>query len=379
MTRVVIAADSFKGSATANEVNAYLAAGVTRVAPGTTVEKAVIADGGAGTVKTVINAVGGQFKTTQVLGPLGQPVEAQWGLLDAHTAIIEVSAAVGLTLAQPNLAPVSSSTLGVGQLISAALDQGATTIYVGLGDSATTDGGAGMMAALGAGIIDSNQQKLDLGGGSLMRLGHVSFLGLDPRLKQTTLIGLTDVTNPLTGPEGAAAVFGPQKGAEHEMVARLNQGLARLRTFVPIPNALALSRTPGAGAAGGTGFGLLALGGQLQSGAQAVQQLTHMAQRINGADLVITGEGRVDGQSLRGKAPIAVVQLARTQNVPTALVAGSVLGDVAAIHAAGVDDVVVSTPADMPVADAMRQTPALLTSAGAKAMLTYLASRDDAK
>lgn len=373
MTRVVIAADSFKGSATSTEVNQYLAAGVKRAAPDAEVQTAAIADGGAGTVKAVIDAVGGQLMTTSVLGPLGKNVDAQWGMLDDHTAIIEVAAAVGLTLVGETLVPVSSSTYGVGELISAAMDRGATTIYVGLGDSASTDGGAGMLVALGAGLIDNNQQKLDLGGGSLMRLGHVSFRGLDERLKHTTLIGLTDVTNPLTGPEGAAAVFGPQKGAQHEMIARLNQGLARLRTFVPMPDGLAASRQPGAGAAGGTGFGLLALGGQLKPGAKTVQTLTKLDDQLATADFVITGEGRADSQSLTGKAPIAVANLAQARHLPVALVAGSVQGSLAKIQATGVHDVIVSTPEGMTVADAMAQTPDLLTQAGAKAMLTYLA------
>ena len=352
MTRVVIAADSFKGSATSTEVNQYLAAGVKRAAPDAEVQTAAIADGGAGTVKAVIDAVGGQLMTTSVLGPLGKNVAAQWGMLDDHTAIIEVAAAVGLTLVGETLVPVSSSTYGVGELISAAMDQGATTIYVGLGDSASTDGGAGMLVALGAGLIDNNQQKLDLGGGSLMRLGHVSFRGLDERLKHTTLIGLTDVTNPLTGPEGAAAVFGPQKGAQHEMIARLNQGLARLRTFVPMPDGLAASRQPGA---------------------KTVQALTKLDDQLATADFVITGEGRADSQSLTGKAPIAVANLAQARHLPVALVAGSVQGSLAKIQATGVHDVIVSTPEGMTVADAMAQTPDLLTQAGAKAMLTYLA------
>ena len=376
MTRVVIAADSFKGSATSGEVNNYLAAGVKRAAADAKIQTAMIADGGAGTVQAVVDAVGGRLFTTMVQGPLGKPVEAQWGMLDEQTAIVEVAAAVGLSLVKENLVPVSSSTYGVGELITAAMDHGATTIYVGLGDSASTDGGAGMLVALGAGLIDNNQQKLDLGGGSLMRLGHVSFRGLDERLKHTTLVGLTDVTNPLTGPNGAAAVFGPQKGAQHEMIARLNQGLARLRTFVPMPDGLAASRQPGAGAAGGTGFGILALGGTLQSGAKAVQKLTHLADKLAQADFVITGEGRMDSQSLTGKAPIAVAQLAQQANLPVALVAGSTTGDMAKFQALGIRDVIVSTPEGMTVADAMQQAPELLAQAGAKAMLTYLAEAE---
>lgn len=376
MTRVVIAADSFKGSATSNEVNDYLAAGVKRAAADVEIQTAMIADGGAGTVQAVVDAVGGRLFTTTVTGPLGKPIEAKWGMLDKQTAIIEVAAAVGLSLVKENLVPVSSSTYGVGELITAAMDHGATTIYVGLGDSASTDGGAGMLVALGAGLIDNNQQKLDLGGGSLMRLGHVSFRGLDERLKQTTLIGLTDVTNPLTGPNGAAAVFGPQKGAQHEMIARLNQGLARLRTFVPMPDGLAASRQPGAGAAGGTGFGLLALGGKLQSGAKTVQKLTHLATQLAQADFVITGEGRIDSQSLTGKAPVAVAQLAQQAGRPVALVAGSAQGDMAKLQALGIQDVIISTPEGMSVTDAMQQAPELLTQAGAKAMLTYLAETE---
>ncbi|HJE44152.1 glycerate kinase [Levilactobacillus namurensis] len=371
MTRIVIAADSFKGSATSQQVGEYLTNGIYQVDPEASVVTVPMADGGEGTVASVLAALGGERRTTRVTGPVGQPVDATWGWLpDQHMAVIEMAAAAGLNLVQPDYAPRTASTYGVGQLIDAALTVGATTIYVGLGGSGTTDGGAGMLQALGARLLTATGDPIPRGGAGLRELALVDLSGLDDRLARVNLVALTDVENVLTGPYGAAAVFGPQKGATPEMVQELDANLTHYQAALAAQNAFPLS-CPGDGAAGGTGFGLRLLGATLAPGTATMLKLTQLAAKLQVADLVLTGEGRVDGQSLMGKAPIGVAKLAHAAQVPVILIAGSVGDDLAAVYAAGVDLVLSSTVAPMTVDQAITQTKSLLTNAGATAMRAY--------
>jgi len=373
MTKIIIAADSFKGSATSLEVADYLAEGIHAVDAQAEVVKVPVADGGEGTVASILTAVGGQRMTTDVTGPSGQPLRAHWGLLADHVAVLEVAEGAGITQVVGQLDPLKMTSYGVGQVIEAALDAGARTIYVGLGGSATTDGGVGLAQALGAHFYDAQGAEVAHQGAGVAQIVRVDCQQMDPRLAQAQIIGLTDVTNPLTGPEGAATVFGPQKGATPAVVQQLDAGLKNLNTLVLRQTGTDFSQQPGAGAAGGIGFGVLAfLGGQLQPGIQEILRLTQLSARLATADLVISGEGQIDGQSLMGKAPIGITKLAKAQGKPVVLIAGSLGADLAAVYAAGADLVLSSTVSPMSVTEAISQTPKLLKQAGMTAMRAFL-------
>jgi len=373
MTKIIIAADSFKGSATSLEVADYLAEGIHAVDAQAEVVKVPVADGGEGTVASILTAVGGQRMTTDVTGPSGQPLRAHWGLLADHVAVLEVAEGAGITQVVGQLDPLKMTSYGVGQVIEAALDAGARTIYVGLGGSATTDGGVGLAQALGAHFYDAQGAEVAHQGAGVAQIVRVDCQQMDPRLAQAQIIGLTDVTNPLTGPEGAATVFGPQKGATPAVVQQLDAGLKNLNTLVLRQTGTDFSQQPGAGAAGGIGFGVLAfLGGQLQPGIQEILRLTQLSARLATADLVISGEGQIDGQSLMGKAPIGITKLAKAQGKPVVLIAGSLGADLAAVYAAGADLVLSSTVSPMSVTEAISQAPKLLKQAGMTAMRAFL-------
>ncbi|AYM01706.1 glycerate kinase [Levilactobacillus brevis] len=372
MTRVLIASDSFKGSATSNEVADYIATGAHQADPTIQVTTIPIADGGEGTVSSVLTAVGGQTYTASVVGPLGQTVDAHWGMIDQKTAIVEVAEAAGLNLAKSDLDPMLTTTYGVGQMIQAALDRGASKIYIGLGGSATNDGGIGMAQALGGHFYDSANHELAYGGNGLLQLDHVDLSKMDSRLAGATIIGLTDVANPLTGPQGASAIFGPQKGADQNKIQQLDKGLALLNQILKTQLDINCGDVPGAGAAGGTGFGILSfLGGRLKPGIEEIMRLTKLEERVAEADLVITGEGQIDGQSLMGKAPIGIAQLAKSHELPVVLIAGSIGDNIQAVYAAGVDLVLSSTVSPMSVEQAIANVRPLLTQAGYTAMRAF--------
>jgi len=372
MTRVLIASDSFKGSATSVEVANYIATGAHQADPTIQVTTVPIADGGEGTVASVLTAVGGEMREETVVGPLGQSVQAQWGMIDTTTAIIEVAEAAGLNLAKNDLDPMLTTTYGVGQLVKAALDQGAQKIYIGLGGSATNDGGIGMAQALGGHFYDAKGQELAYGGNGMLQLDHVDLSELDHRLQSTAIVGLTDVANPLTGPQGASAVFGPQKGATKETIQALDRGLDHLNQVLMDYQKRSCGDLPGAGAAGGTGFGILTfLGGRLEPGIEQIMRLTKLDDRIAQADLVITGEGQIDGQSLMGKAPIGIARLAKKHQLPVILIAGSIGDNIQAVYNAGVDLVLSSTVTPMSVDQAIANVQPLLTQAGYTALKAF--------
>lgn len=329
--RVIIAPDSFKGSLSAAGVAAALAQGWLRFRPNDVVEEVPVADGGEGTVDALVTAWGGRFVDVDVTGPLGDPVSARIGVsADGQTAIIETAAASGLPLVPPRQRdPQVASTYGTGELIVAALDLGVRRLIVGVGGSATNDGGAGMAQALGVGLFDGQGDPLPPGGAALQRLARVDMAGLDPRVHKTEIIVATDVDNPLTGPRGASRVFGPQKGASPDVVNTLDKALAHYADVVEkelAPSGMRWATLPGAGAAGGLAFGLVAFcGAKVQSGAAVVLDAIGLDELIREADIVITGEGRLDGQSIHGKAPFAVAQRASRWQKPVIAVAG-VLG-----------------------------------------------------
>jgi len=326
--RVVVAPDKFKGSVTARQVADALAAGLRRGRPDLDVEKIPVADGGYGTVAAAL-AAGFAPRHVRIEGPVGRPVDTTFALR-AGTAVVELADVAGLRRLPAErgaraLAPLTASTYGAGQVIAAALDAGASTIVLGLGGSATTDGGAGMVQALGGRLTDARGRELARGGAALRGLAAIDLAGLDNRIARARLLVASDVDNPLLGPAGAATVFGPQKGASPEDVALLERAMSRWAALTVTATGRELSAAPGAGAAGGAGFGAMAyLGARLVPGADLVLDLIGFDAALTGAGLVITGEGSLDDQSLGGKAPVGVARAAARHGVPVIAVAGRV-------------------------------------------------------
>ncbi len=331
--RVLIAADKFKGSLTAVEVAERLEAGLRKAAPGLVVESVPVADGGDGTVDAAV-AAGFDRRLVRVTGPLGEPVTAAYALRDG-TAVVEMAEASGLRHLAPGVfAPLTATTFGTGEMLRAALDAGARTIVLGVGGSATNDGGAGMLVALGARLLDGRGEPVRPGGAALAGLASADLSGLDPRLASTEIVLASDVDNPLLGPKGAAAVYGPQKGATREDVTTLDAALAH---YARVLGAGAAAEAPGAGAAGGVGFGaLVGLRASFRPGVQVLLDMLGFAEALARADLVITGEGSLDEQTLHGKAPAGVAAAARARDVDVVAVCGRLTLPAAALAAAGI-------------------------------------------
>ena len=303
-----------------------IARGVTAAVPDAETVLAPVADGGDGTLNALVDGTGGNVFTSTVTGPLGQPLEAQWGVMgDGSTAVIEMALASGLALIpQRRRNPRVTTTAGTGEIVKEALERGYMRIIVGLGGSATNDGGAGFASALGARLLDAEGRTLPAGGSALARLDRIDNSGLHPGLTDATIIAATDVTNPLCGPDGASAVFGPQKGANPDVVRELDAALFNYARVVARDVGRDVSEQPGAGAAGGLGAGLMAFAGAtLQSGIDMVCEVINFDALLEGADLVITGEGRADHSTIFNKAPVGVARHAKAHGVPTVLLAGS--------------------------------------------------------
>ena len=323
--KIVIAPQGFKATISGLEAARAIARGVSSVLPDAETVLAPVADGGDGTMNALVDGTGGQVFTSTVTGSLGHPIEAQWGVMgDGRTAVIEMALASGLALVpQRRRNPRVTTTAGTGEILREALERGYERIIVGLGGSATNDGGSGLATALGARLLDSAGIPLPAGGSALARLDRIEAGGLHSRLREVTIIAATDVTNPLCGPDGASAVFGPQKGASPEMVQELDAALANYARVVARDLGQDVSEEPGAGAAGGLGAGLMAFAGAtLQSGIDMVCEVLGFDALLDGADLVITGEGRADHSTIFNKAPVGVARHARAHGVPTVLLAG---------------------------------------------------------
>jgi len=339
---IVIAPDSYKESLTAIEVADIIEAGFKEIFPDAKYMKVPIADGGEGTALTLVAATHGQLIYTQVANALGHRVEASFGALgDSNVCVIEVAAAVGLDLIPVKKRnPKTACSFGVGELIIAALDTGCRNMIIGLGGSATNDGGAGMLRALGVKFIGSDGLEIAAGGAALKSLTRIDITGIDTRLRETKFRVACDVDNPLIGKNGASAVFGPQKGASSEDVALLDSALEHYGTFLSKQSGKDVLHFAGAGAAGGLGAAFLAiLDAQLLSGFQIVAEATELERHIAKADLVVTGEGRMDGQTIYGKAPIGVAKLSKKYGLPVIGIAGSTSHDVKAVYAEGIDAV----------------------------------------
>src|SRR5829696_2725639 len=340
--RVVVAPDKFEGSLSAGQAAAAIEAGLRRARPDAEVVRLPLGDGGAGTLEALV-AAGFERVPVAATGPTGEPLAAAIAVDGARAAgprraFVEMAEASGLKrLPGGRRAPLEATTYGTGELVRAALDHGAETLVLGIGGSATTDGGSGMAAALGARFLDRDGADLPPGGAALLRLAHVDVAGLDPRLRQVRVTVASDVDNPLTGPEGAAHVYGPQKGAGPDDVLLLDSALRRYARVLADDLGQDVAGRPGAGAAGGLGAGAIAfLGAELRTG--IVLELVGFDKAVVGADLVITGEGKLDAQSLRGKAPVGVARAAAGHGVPVVAVAGAVEVADRELRAAGFEE-----------------------------------------
>jgi len=361
--KIVIAPDSFKDSLSAQGVADAIAAGLAEVWPEAQLLKCPMADGGEGTVESILAACDGELRRETVTGPLGAEAHAHWGWLpQSHTAIIEMAEASGLQLVPPGQRDAcSSSTFGTGELIHAALEAGAQRIILAIGGSATNDGGAGAMQALGVRLLDADGEPLPPGGLALARLAHIDLQGIDPRLATVRFDIAADVNNPLCGPHGASAIFGPQKGASPEQVQQLDQALGHFAECCAQVLDKDVRDEPGSGAAGGLGFAAKAfLGAQFRAGVEVVADLVGLAEAVEGADLVITGEGRFDAQTLRGKTPFGVARIARAAGVPVIVLAGTLGEDYQALYEHGIDAAFALASGPMTLEQACAEAPRLL-------------------
>ncbi|AMH09178.1 TPA: glycerate kinase [Klebsiella aerogenes] len=340
--KIVIAPDSYKESLSALDVATAIETGFREIYPHAEYVKVPVADGGEGTVEAMVAATQGHIVQVSVTGPLGEPVNAFYGLSgDMRCAYIEMAAASGLESVPPTRRnPLLTTSWGTGELIRHALDAGVSQIIIGIGGSATNDGGAGMAQALGAKLLSAGQQQIARGGGALETLARIDLSELDPRLADCRIDVACDVTNPLTGPQGASAVFGPQKGATAAMIERLDRGLQHFAQIIDRDLDIDVLSLEGGGAAGGMGAALYAFcGANLRPGIEIVTDALGLADLVADADLVITGEGRIDSQTIHGKVPVGVAKVAKRFNVPVIGIAGSLTADVGVVHQHGLDAV----------------------------------------
>lgn len=340
--KIVIAPDSFKESLTALAVAEAIGEGFRRILPQAQYRLVPMADGGEGLVQSIVDATQGEKFSTQVTAPLGNKVSASWGMTgDEQSAVIEMAEASGLHLVPTDKRnPLISTSYGTGELISTALDKGLRRIILGIGGSATNDGGVGMLQALGAKFVDKTGKSLSFGGAALADLAQIDMSGLDPRLQETRIEVACDVDNPLCGEHGASAVFGAQKGATKADIQRLDAALRHFAEQVQTQLGIDIQTPKGAGAAGGMGGGLMLLPQvRLRSGVQMVIEAVDLAAAIADADIVVTGEGRMDGQSVHGKTPIGVAKLAKSAGKPVIAIVGSLREDYPAVYEAGIDAV----------------------------------------
>lgn len=356
---------------TAIEAADAIAIGISKTAPGAKLIKLPLSDGGEGLVDTLVRATGGAVLQSRVTGPLGSPVDAKWGLTeDGAKAVIEMSAASGLNLVpEEKRNPSITSTYGTGELIKAALDEGCREILIGIGGSATNDGGAGMARALGINFYDSKKKPLQEGGLELGKLESIDLTGIDARLKDTKILVASDVDNPLTGPNGASVIYGPQKGAPPEITEKLDQALKKYADAIKRETGKDIDSLPGAGAAGGLGAGLIAfLGAELRPGIELVLDALNFDHHLEGCFIMVTGEGKLDEQSLHGKAPIGAARRALKKKVPVIALAGSISGSREGFHDHGITACFAIADGPLSLEESQARGPELLNIKAAELM-----------
>ena len=354
--KLILAPDSFKESMTAAEAAEAMERGVRRVYPDAECVKLPFADGGEGTAACLVMMTGGEMRTAAVTGPLGETVNAGYGIISGDTAVIEAAECCGLPITPPDRRdPRITTSYGVGELIRHVMEQGIYKLIIGLGGSATNDGGAGLLAALGAVFTDSKGRSFVPAGGSLGGIAEIFLDGLDPHLKKLQITVASDVTNPLVGPNGASAVFARQKGADDAMIPALEAGMRHYAELLEQCFGKNVAEISGAGAAGGLGAALsVCLGARMESGAELLLRLSGMEEKLAGADYVLTGEGSVDAQSAMGKTPCRIARLASSRGVPTIIFAGRVGDGLEPLYQTGVDCAVAVTPPGQPLEEALK-------------------------
>ena len=337
--KILVAPQEFKGSISALSAAEAAKTGILRVFPQAEVVLCPVADGGDGTLETLVEVSGGKVRVCSVQNPIGETIQAQWGAMgDGVTAVIEMARTSGLALLSlAERDPLNASTYGLGQAISEALDEGFRRFIVGIGGSATNDAGAGMAQALGANLLDSHGNTINFGGAALANLQTVDISNMDSRIKDSEFLVACDVSNPLTGAEGASAVYGPQKGATPEMVQSLDDALSNFASVVKKDLKKDVSEISGAGAAGGLGAGMMAfMGAELKAGVDIVLDTVNLREKLSSVDLVITGEGGMDFQTVYNKAPIGVARIASEHNIPTIAIAGLLGSNFKIVHEHGI-------------------------------------------
>ncbi len=355
--KIVTAPNAFKGSLTATDAAQAMEAGIRKVLPDAEVLQVPVADGGDGLVDVAIEALGGEKRSLEVKGPRNSPLVADFCYVESKNLVtVEMALASGLALLPEDLQdPTLTTTYGTGELIKAGLELGVKEIHVGIGGSATTDGGIGMAQALGVRFLDQDGKELPGIGASLAAIDKIDLSGLDPRIQKTTIKAVCDVDNPLYGPQGAAVVYGPQKGATPEQVEELDNGLKNLAVVIRKDLGKDVASLPGGGAAGGLGAGLFAfLNAELCKGIDLIFDLVSLPEKLTGADLVLTGEGQIDFQTVFGKAPGGVGAAAKAQGIPCIAIAGSVGRDLGELHDIGITAVFSLCPGPMTLEESMR-------------------------
>ncbi len=373
--KIVIAPQSFKGSLSAQEVAQAIAKGIRRVVADVDIIMVPMADGGEGTVEALTYATHGEIIATKVTGPLGEKVVAKWGILgDGVSAVVEMASAAGITLVpQEKLNPLVTTTYGMGELIRAALDAGRRRFIIGIGGSATNDGGAGMVQALGVKLLDEKGKELPRGGAALAMLSRIDISGLDHRLAECQVITASDVTNPLCGEKGASRIYGPQKGATENMCQQLDEALNNYAVVIKRDLGVDVMNIPGGGAAGGLGAGLVAfLGAKLMSGVEIVSEVVGLSNYLKEATLVFTGEGRIDTQTLFGKTVAGVAAKAKAFQIPVVAIVGELSGDYKEIYQHGIDAALSIAPGPISLGESMANAESLIADAAERALRLIL-------
>ncbi len=373
--KIIIAPDSFKGSLTSSQVCAAIKKGIRKADENIDIVSIPMADGGEGTVDALMNSLGGSKIQVWVKDPLFRRIKAQYGILeDGKTAVIEMASASGLALLSlKERNPMNTTTYGTGELIKDALDRGCRKFIIGIGGSATNDGGIGMAAALGARFYDSEGNEIELTGSGLTKLDSIDLRELDPRVKESSFSVFCDVENPLYGPSGAAYVYGRQKGADDDMIEKLDNGLRRLSETVEKDLGKSVASIPGAGAAGGLGAGLVAfLNAKLEKGIDLLMETIGFEEQIKDADLIITGEGKMDEQTKYGKTIFGIIKAARKQGIPVVGICGSIGDGVEELYTEGLNSVFSIVNRPMPLWQSIEQTSELLTSTAENVIRLFL-------